>query len=224
MRRTRFARRRARYFQVPAGVGRRRSGSRLLTRVFRAFSVCCYDFRMPLIVLLRGVNVGGHRTFRPSILARELCDFDVVNVGAAGTFVVRKPVSRADLRAEVLRKLPFKTEVVICDARDLIRIDLDNPFGSEPTQPNIVRFVSFLSKSRRVRVPMPITLPPVGEWSLRVIAATNRFVFGEYRRHMKAIGYLGKIDKLFGVPATTRNWNTIKAVVRILKGDVRKSR
>ncbi len=39
---------------------------------------------------------------------------------------------------------------------------------------------------------------------------------------MKAIGYLGRIDKLFGVPATTRNWNTILAVVRILKADVRK--
>jgi hypothetical protein len=34
---------------------------------------------------------------------------------------------------------------------------------------------------------------------------------------MKTIGYLGKIDKLFGAPATTRNWNTIAAIVRILK-------
>jgi len=34
---------------------------------------------------------------------------------------------------------------------------------------------------------------------------------------MKMIGYLGQIDKLFAAPATTRNWNTILAVVRILK-------
>jgi len=34
---------------------------------------------------------------------------------------------------------------------------------------------------------------------------------------MKTIGYLGQIDKLFGVPVTTRNWNTIMAVMRILK-------
>ena len=60
--------------------------------------------RMALVVFLRGVNVGGHRTFRPSILARELSDYDVVNVGAAGTFVVRKPGSRATFRAELLRK------------------------------------------------------------------------------------------------------------------------
>jgi hypothetical protein len=30
------------------------------------------------------------------------------------------------------------------------------------------------------------------------------------------IGYLGALDRLFGVPATTRNWNTIAAIVRVL--------
>jgi uncharacterized protein (DUF1697 family) len=178
---------------------------------------------MALVVFLRGVNVGGHRTFRPSILARELSHYDVVNVGAAGTFVVRKPGSRAKFRAELLRKLPFETEVVLCDARDLIRLEIENPFGTEPARPDIVRFVSILSKSGRVRA-FPITLPPGREWLLRVIASKNRFVFGVYRRHMKTISYLGQIDKLFGVPATTRNWNTIIAIVRILKGEVKKGR
>jgi hypothetical protein len=35
---------------------------------------------------------------------------------------------------------------------------------------------------------------------------------------MKTIGYLGQIDGLFGAQATTRNWNTILTIVRILKG------
>jgi uncharacterized protein (DUF1697 family) len=177
---------------------------------------------MALIVFLRGVNVGGHRTFRPSILARELSHYDVVNVGAAGTFVVRKPVSRTNFRAELLQKLPFETEVVFCDARDLVRLEMENPFATEPASPDIVRFVSVLLKAGRIRPSIPITLPPNGEWFLRVVASKNRFVFGVYRRHMKTIGYLGQIDKLFGVPATTRNWNTIVAIVRILKGQAKK--
>jgi hypothetical protein len=41
---------------------------------------------------------------------------------------------------------------------------------------------------------------------------------------MKTIGYLGQIDKLFGVPATTRNWNTIVAIVRLLKAHGKKGR
>ncbi len=66
---------------------------------------------MALVVFLRGVNVGGHRTFRPSLLARGLSDYAVVNVGAAGTFVVRKPGSRPKFLAELRRRLPFEAEV-----------------------------------------------------------------------------------------------------------------
>lgn len=173
---------------------------------------------MALVVFLRGVNVGGHRTFRPSVLARGLSDYDVVNVGAAGTFVVRKPCSKAKFRAALLRRLPFKAEIMLCDGRDLIRLEMENPFGAEPSRPDIIRFVSILSRAGGLRAALPVTLPPDGEWFVRVIASKNQFVFGVYRRHVKTIGYLGRVDKLFGVPATTRNWNTILAVVRILKG------
>jgi uncharacterized protein (DUF1697 family) len=179
---------------------------------------------MALIVFLRGVNVGGHRTFRPSILARELNSFDVVNVGAAGTFVVRKPGSRAKFRAALLRKLPFETKVALCDGRDLLRLEKENPFGPEPSRPDIVRFVSILSKAGGVRPSIPIALPPSGEWLVRVIGSTDQFVFGEYRRHMKTITYLGQLDKLFGAQATTRNWNTINAIVRVLKDQTKKGR
>jgi uncharacterized protein (DUF1697 family) len=172
---------------------------------------------MALVVFLRGVNVGGHRTFRPSILARELSGYDVVNVGAAGTFVVRKPVSRAKFRSALLRKLPFEAHIVLCEGRDLVRLETENPFGTRPSPPDIVRFVSILSKTGGVRASLPVAFPSEGEWLVRVIASEGQFVFGMYRRHMKTIGYLGQIDKLYGVPATTRNWNTIIAIMRILK-------
>ena len=177
---------------------------------------------MALVVFLRGVNVGGHRTFRPSILARELSAYDVVNVGAAGTFVVRKPGSRAKFRTALLRQLPFEAHVMLCDGRDLLRLETENPFGAESSRPDVVRFVSILSKAGRVRASIPVTLPPSGKWLLRVIASKDRFVFGVYRRHMKTIGYLGQIDKLCGVPVTTRNWNTVVAIVRILRGQGKK--
>jgi uncharacterized protein (DUF1697 family) len=172
---------------------------------------------MALVVFLRGVNVGGHRTFRPSILARELSGYDVLNVGAAGTFVVRKPGPRAKFRAALLRKLPFEAEIVLCEGRDLMRLEMENPFGTQPSPPDVVRFVSILSKAGGVRASLPVTFPSDGEWLVRVIASEGQFVFGVYRRHMKTIGYLGQIDKLYGVPATTRNWNTIIAIMRILK-------
>jgi len=172
---------------------------------------------MALVVFLRGVNVGGHRTFRPSILARELSGYDVLNVGAAGTFVVRKPGSRAKFRTALLRKLPFEAEIVLCEGRDLMRLEMENPFGTQPSPPDVVRFVSILSKAGGVRASLPVTFPSDGKWLVRVIASEGQFVFGVYRRHMKTIGYLGQIDKLYGVPATTRNWNTIIAIIRMLR-------
>jgi uncharacterized protein (DUF1697 family) len=172
---------------------------------------------MALVVFLRGVNVGGHRTFRPSALARELREYDVVNVGAAGTFVVRKPGSRTKFRAALIGKLPFDTEIAMCDGRDLLHLETANPFGTTPT--DAARFVSVLSKAGAVRTPLPVSFPSEGPWLVRVMACEGQFVFGMYRRHMKTIGYLGQIDKLYGAPATTRNWNTIAAVLRILRGE-----
>jgi uncharacterized protein (DUF1697 family) len=173
---------------------------------------------MALVVFLRGVNVGGHRRFRPSTFARELRAFDVVNVGAAGTFVVRRPGSREKFRAALVRKLPFDAHVALCDARELLGLEAEDPFDNAPARPDIVRFVSVLTKPARVRPPLPVSFPTTGEWLVRVIASKGRFVCGLYRRHMKTIGYLGQIDKLFGAPATTRNWNTILAIAKLLRG------
>jgi uncharacterized protein (DUF1697 family) len=175
---------------------------------------------MALVVFLRGVNVGGHRTFRPSLLVRELSDYDVVNVGAAGTFVVRKPVSRGKFQAALIRKLPFEADVALCNGRDILRLETDHPFGARPSPPDVVRFVSILTKAGSLRAPVPVMLPSQGKWLVRLLAAQDRFVFGEYRRHMRTIGYLGQIDKLFSVPATTRNWNTIAQVIKILKQSI----
>jgi uncharacterized protein (DUF1697 family) len=185
---------------------------------------------MALVAFLRGVNVGGHRTFRPSLLARELADFGVVNIGAAGTLVVRKPGSRSKFLAALRSKLPFETHIVLCDGRDILRVfnsaaaPAENPFGKEASAPDVTRFVSVFAQpfkptpgALKKDLSLPFSLPEKGKWLVRLVAADGQFVFGMYRRDMKTIGYLGQVDKLFGGLATARNWNTITAVARILK-------
>ncbi|HWJ41401.1 MAG TPA: DUF1697 domain-containing protein [Candidatus Limnocylindrales bacterium] len=173
---------------------------------------------MALVVLLRGVNVGGHRTFRPARLAEQLEHLDAVNIGAAGTFVIRRPVTRAQLRAELAQRLPFDAEIMICQGREIVRMMSQDHFADQPDRPDIVRFVSVLSKSPRSAPLTPMSFPSSGEWLLKILARDKRFVFGVYRRHMKVISYLGTLDRLFGVPVTTRNWNTITAIARVLEG------
>src|SRR5438128_7891135 len=97
-----------------------------------------------LVVLLRGVNVGGHRTFRPTTLTAQLKHLDAVNIGAAGTFVIREPIPQAQLRAEFARRLPFDAEIMICQGREIVRMTSQDPFADQPERPDIVRFVSLL--------------------------------------------------------------------------------
>jgi len=171
-----------------------------------------------LVVLLRGVNVGGHRTFKPSELARDLAQFDVVNIGAAGTFVVRGKVSESRIRAEFTSRLPFDTHIAICKGRNILDLLSRDYFAGQPARHDIVRFVSVLSKAPRVTPPLPLRAPATGTWMLKLLQRDGRLIIGQYRRQMKVLRYLDTPDHVFGVPSTTRNWNTLTLIAKVLRG------
>src|SRR5437016_1843219 len=158
---------------------------------------------MPSVVFLRAVNVGGTNRCQPALIVKELAKFGVVNIGAVGTFVVRKNVSESVLRSAIARKLPFKCEIMICPAREIIKLSSKDPFARQPSGPDITRFVSVLAKKLRTPPPLPLSLPSDDAWLLKIIAIQRRLVLGLYRRQRKANTYLGKVEKIFGVAATT---------------------
>jgi len=174
---------------------------------------------MRWVVFLRAVNVGKRNRCQPAVIASQLSKLGVINIGAVGTFVVRKDVSESALRSAFAKKLPFKCEIMICPARNIIKLATTDPFSGQPAGEKITQFVSVLAKSLPLPLNLPHSLPSPDDWLLKITAIQDRFVLGVYRREMKAIGYLGKIEKLLGVPATTRNWNTIQKVVQILSQD-----
>jgi uncharacterized protein (DUF1697 family) len=171
---------------------------------------------MALVVLLKGVNVGGHRAFRPAALAGHLKYLDVVNVGAAGTFVVRGRVTVSQLRTEFQQQLPFRCDIMICPGRDILDLAATDPFSAQRRAANIIQFVSVLARATRSATPLPLDIPPSGKWFVRILAQHGRFVLGLHRREMKAIGYLGEIERIFGAPATTRSWSTILTIAQVL--------
>lgn len=175
---------------------------------------------MRWVVFLRGINVGGANVCRPAVLANELSEFGMVNIGAVGTFVVRADVKESILRSRIAAHLAdafaIKCEIIICPARDITKLLASNPFARQPSGPDITRFVSILGKRPAETLKTPFQLPDQGEWLLKIIAIRGRFVIGLYRRQMKAISYLGKVEKLLGAPATTRNWNTIEKIEKLL--------
>jgi len=174
---------------------------------------------MKWVVFLRAVNVGHANRCQPALIAKQLSKFGVVNIGAVGTFAVRENVSESALHMAIAKKLPFKCEIMICPARDIINLASKNPFAEQPSGANITQFVNVLAKRLHDPPSLPLSLPSDDDWLVRIIAIQGRFVLGLYRRQMKAISYLGKVEKLLGVPATTRNWNTVQKVAKILRGD-----
>jgi uncharacterized protein (DUF1697 family) len=176
-------------------------------------------FGLPSVVFLRAVNVGGANRCRPAAIAKQLARFGIVNIGAVGTFVVRENVSESILRAAIAKKLPFKCDIMICPARDITKLASKDPFSQQASGPDITHFVSIAAKPLLLPFPLPLSLPSDDDWLLKVIAIQDRFVLGLYRRQMKAISYLGNIEKLLGVPVTTRNWNTLEKVVEVLRQD-----
>src|SRR5881227_2568236 len=102
--------------------------------------------RMRWVVFLRAVNVGGANRCQPAVIAKQLAKFGVVNIGAVGTFVVRENVSETALRAAFAGKLPFKCEIMICPARDIVKLVSKDPFSRQPSGPQITRFVNVMHK------------------------------------------------------------------------------
>jgi len=171
---------------------------------------------MPSVLFLRGVNVGGAKSFSPKALAKALADFDAVNIGAAGTFVVRKKVSDSQLRAEVLRHLPVQAEFMICKGAEILSLAKDDPFEAEHDNPEIKRYVTVLAKRPRETPALPI-LKPNPDWQVKVFAVTGQFVLSLHRRSGRRLIYPNEVvEQTFDSPATTRNWNTIEAICKIL--------
>ena len=83
--------------------------------------------------------------------------------------------------------------------------------NSSPDTENLIRPGSYYGNG--------IPYLPIDGYPGKIIAIEGRFILGLYRREMKAISYLGKVEKQLGVPVTTRNWNTIEKVVAIIRQD-----
>jgi uncharacterized protein (DUF1697 family) len=172
---------------------------------------------MTLVVFLRGVNVGGSRVFRPALLARELAEYDVVNVGAAGTFVVHKPIRPAALKTEILRRLPFDAQAIVCPAKEIVQLVQCEPFPKTAAAKDAQRFVSVLGVRLRSLPKFPIDQPAGDQWQVRIITVVGRFALSLWRKLGRTMLYPNSVvEKTFHVPATTRNWNTISRIGEIL--------
>ena len=173
---------------------------------------------MPSVVFIRGVNVGGHNVFRPSVLATQLADLGVVSIGAVGTFVVRAEADHATIRRAFLKRLSFDAQLMICPARDVIDLVNLDPFSSDIARKADAHYVCVLEQRLRNRPRLPFYVPEGRNWQVGVTAIHGQFVAALFRRVGKNVLYPNQVvEKWLGVATTTRGWPTLLKVRQALE-------
>jgi uncharacterized protein (DUF1697 family) len=173
--------------------------------------------RMALVAFLRGANVGGHQVFQPAALAKQMARFGVVNIGAAGTFVATKPVTAPAFRAELARRLPFETEIMICPASEILALAKDDPFSDPPPGKDVRQLVTVLAKAPKTLPKFPVRSPEGKDWQVDLFRIVGRFAFTFWRAGRRRQIYPNAVaEKILGIPGTTRSWSAIEAACKIL--------
>lgn len=165
---------------------------------------------MASVVFMRGVNVGGHKAFRPSEFARRLESLQVRSVGAAGTFVVGADVTEPEIRRQFTKQIPFETELMICSKRDLAGLVALGPFAAKGLPKSDGQYASVVGRVPRALPKLPFDAPAGKDWQVRIIAVHRIFVVSLTRRVGTRLLYPNEVvERQLGVPSTTRNWSTI---------------
>ena len=168
---------------------------------------------MGQVVFLRGVNVGGHKAFRPSAVAERLSRLDVTSIGAAGTFLVGANASAAAVRDAFAKALPFQATILVLPGAELLSLVASDPFQGHALSREVKGYVTVLERRPRPVPRLPLRAPDGADWQVSVVAIRGRLAMSLHRRVGRTLVYPNEvIERRLGVAATTRNWNTIVSV------------
>lgn len=170
---------------------------------------------MALVIFLRAVNVGGHQTFKPSVLAKALSAYNVTSIGAAGTFVAKGKATEVQLRKAIANALHFTPEIMIVDGAEITAL-LKVKAMAEP-EDGAGRFLSVMAKPLVSKPRLPIAVPEGDDWQIQIVAVKGQCVLTLRRPVGNRQLYANEIvEKTFNASATTRNWATLEKICDVV--------
>lgn len=173
---------------------------------------------MAHVVFLRAGNVGGKNVFRPAQLALALAHLDVVNVGAAGTFLVRAKAPASSIRREILAQLKFQPELAVIPAGEILDVIRTNPFSGVAFSKDQRGWAAVLCGKPKTLPALPLTVPAGRLWSVRFDRVEGPFALGLSHRRPGGFVFPNQVvEKALGIKATTRWWETIERVAKLIE-------
>ena len=173
---------------------------------------------MAHVVVLRAANVGGKNVFRPAQLAASLSHLGAVNIGAAGTFVIRDTSSAAAIRRELVKRLPFECHMGIRPAKEILELVRSDPFAGVRFSRDLRGWVAVLAGKPKSRPTLPLMFPNNAAWSVRFEQLHGPFALGLFQRQPKGFVFpSNSVEATLGVPATTRWWETFGRIATVIE-------
>jgi uncharacterized protein (DUF1697 family) len=173
------------------------------------------------IALLRGINVGGNNKLPMKELVTELAGLGLHNIQTyiqSGNVTFQSDATdtaalAAKMSAAIKKSYGFEPKVMLLAAAKLERIIQENPFPEAVTASNTLH-VNFLASA-----------PPKPDLAamVKIKSASERFALNGDVLYLYAPDGIGRsklvasLERLLGVPMTSRNWNTVmklQAMVR----------
>ena len=111
---------------------------------------------------------------------------------------------------------PFNTLIVTCRGDQIRALLAQDLYAGQAIRHDMVRFVSVLSRRPTVSPLLPMEFRYGRRWLVKLVRQVDCFVVGLYRRHMATIGELGRIDRLYDAPVTSRSWSTFQLIAKAL--------
>lgn len=172
------------------------------------------------VAFLRAINVGGQKLIKMEIL-RLL--FEALGFENVRTYIQSGNVIFADqdgnaekLAAKIERKihkaLGHEVTVLVRTIAELEAIVLRNPFNRVESGADVMLFVVFLAAepARDKRLPLLSSTENLEVFQIR---DRNAFIVARRKKNGR-FGFPNNfVEKQLGVPATTRNWTTVKKII-----------
>ena len=170
---------------------------------------------------LRGINVSGQKLIKMTELAKIFTDAGFSNVKTyiqSGNVVFDSPETDVEivemkLNHAMTKSLGYNVDVFLKTSEEINQmIDL-LPFHCIDEYTDVKKYVTFTKQLLPVLLKLPLP-SPAGD--VELIMTTKNIIFSlAYPANDGRYGFpTSFIEKKLGIPATTRNWNTVCKMVK----------